>query len=43
MKAILIVIIIALLGSVVAYMATDRREKDVAHQRDKTFDDKFAK
>ena len=43
MKTILIVVIVALLGSVVAYLATDRQEKEVAHQRDKTFDDKFAK
>jgi hypothetical protein len=43
MKAILIIVIVALLASVVAYMATDRQEKDVAHQRDKTFDAKFAK
>jgi hypothetical protein len=43
MRIILIVVIVALLGSVVAYLATDRQEKDVAHQRDKTFDDKFAK
>jgi hypothetical protein len=43
MKNIRIVIIVMLLISVVGYMATDREEKDVAHQRDKTFDAKFAK
>jgi len=43
MKTILTLVIVALLGSVVAYLATDRQEKDVSHQRDKTFDEKFAK
>lgn len=43
MKAILIIVIVALLASAVVYMATDRQEKDMAHQRDKTFDAKFAK
>jgi hypothetical protein len=43
MKAFYITVIVVLLVSIVAYMATDRREKDVAHQRDTTFDADFAK
>ena len=43
MKTALIIVIVALLGSVVAYLALDRQEKNVAQQRDKSFDAKFAK
>lgn len=43
MKTALIIVIVALLGSVVAYLALDRQEKAVAQQRDKSFDAKFAR
>ena len=42
MKTTLLLIVIVLLGSVVAYLAIDRHEKTEAHQRDKSFDSKFA-
>lgn len=38
-----IIIIVVLLTSVVGYMAWDRHDKNVAHERDKSFDSKFAK
>lgn len=37
-----IIVIVILLFSVVGYMALDRNEKNVAHERDKSFDSKFA-
>jgi hypothetical protein len=43
MKAALLIVVVALLASVVAYLATDRQEKTVSQQRDKSFDAKFAK
>lgn len=43
MKLALLIVVVALLGSVVAYLALDRQEKTVAQQRDKSFDAKFAK
>lgn len=39
----IIVIIVVLLSSVVGYLALDRTEKNVAAERNKTFDDQFAK
>jgi len=38
-----IVIIIVLLSAVVGYLALDRNEKNIAHERDKAFDASFAK
>jgi hypothetical protein len=38
-----IVVVVILLFSIVGYMALDRNEKNVAHERDKSFDSKFAK
>ena len=43
MRKISLAIIVVLLISVVGYLAMDRQEKNVAHQRDKAFDEKFAK
>lgn len=43
MKKTLIIVIVALLGSVVTYLAMDRQEKNIAQQRDKSFDAKFAR
>jgi len=43
MRKFSLVIIVVLLTSVVGYLAMDRKEKNVAHQRDKAFDEKFAK
>ena len=43
MKTALIIVIVALLGSVVVFLATERQEKNVAQQRDKSFDAKFAR
>jgi len=43
MKTTLIIVIVALLGSVVVYLAMDRQDKNVAQQRDKSFDAKFAR
>ncbi len=43
MRKFSLAIIVVLLVSIVGYLAIDRQEKDVAHQRDKTFDQKFAK
>lgn len=39
----IIAIIVVLLASVVGYLALDRSEKNVAHERDKSFDANFAK
>lgn len=36
-------IIVVLLVAIVGYLAMDRQEKDVANERDKTFDQQFAK
>jgi hypothetical protein len=38
-----IIIIVVLLTSVVGYLAIDRTEKNVATERNKSFDDKFAR
>lgn len=43
MKTALIIVIVALLGSVVVFLGMDRQEKNVAQQRDKSFDAKFAR
>jgi hypothetical protein len=43
MRKFSLAIIVVLLVSIVGYLAIDRQEKDVAHQRDKAFDQKFAK
>lgn len=43
MKLALLIVIVVLLGSVVAYLTVDRQEKTVAQQRDKSFDAKFGK
>ncbi len=43
MKLALLIVVVALLGSVVTYLVVDRQEKTVAQQRDKSFDAKFAK
>lgn len=43
MRKFSLVIIVVLLTSVVGYLAMDRKEKNVVHQRDKAFDEKFAK
>ena len=43
MRKFSLAIIVVLIVSIVGYLAIDRQEKDVAHQRDKTFDQKFAK
>lgn len=43
MRKFSLAIIVVLLVSIVGYLAINRQEKDVAHQRDKTFDQKFAK
>lgn len=43
MRKFSLAIIVILLVSIVGYLAIDRQEKDVAHQRDKAFDQKFAK
>ncbi len=43
MRKVSLAIIVVLLVSVVGYMAMDRQEKNVAHERDKSFDAKFAK
>jgi hypothetical protein len=43
MKTTLFIVVVALLGSVVTYLAMDRQEKTLAHQSDKRFDAKFAK
>jgi hypothetical protein len=43
MKTTLIIVLVALLGSVVVYLAMDRQDKNVAQQRDKSFDTKFAR
>lgn len=43
MRKFSLAIIVALLMSVIGYLAMDRQEKDVAHQRNKAFDQKFAK
>jgi hypothetical protein len=43
MRKFSLAIIVALLTSVIGYLAMDRQEKDVAHQRNKAFDQKFAK
>ncbi|WUR13902.1 hypothetical protein E7V67_001990 [[Empedobacter] haloabium] len=38
-----LIVIIVLLVAVVGYLAMDRQDKEVAQQRDKAFDAKFAK
>jgi hypothetical protein len=38
-----IIVVVILLFAVVGYLALDRNEKNVAHERDKSFDAKFAK
>lgn len=38
-----IIVVVILLFSIVGYMALDRNEKNVANERDKSFDSKFAK
>jgi hypothetical protein len=43
MRKFSLAIIVVLIVSIVGYLAIDRQEKDVAHQRDKAFDQKFAK
>ena len=43
MKTAAIAAIVILLTSVVGYLAMDRHDKNVATQKDKTFDDKFLK
>lgn len=43
MRKVSLAIIIVLLVSVVGYMAMNRQEKNIAHERDKSFDAKFAK
>lgn len=43
MRKFSLAIIVVLLVSVVGYLAMDRDDKNVAHQRDKAFDNKFAK
>ncbi len=43
MRKFSLAIIVVLLVSIVGYLAIDRQEKDIAHQRDKAFDQKFAK
>lgn len=43
MKTTLIIVLVALLSSVVVYLAMDRQDKSVAQQRDKSFDTKFAR
>jgi hypothetical protein len=43
MRKFSLAIIVILLVSIVGYLAIDRQEKNVAHQRDKAFDQKFAK
>ena len=43
MRKVSIAIIVILLVAIVAYLAMDRQEKDVANERDKAFDTQFAK
>ena len=43
MKTLLLILVIVLLASVVGYLAIDRQEKTVAHERSKSFDSQFAK
>jgi hypothetical protein len=43
MRKFSLAIIVVLLVSIVGYLAIDRQEKDIAHQRDEAFDQKFAK
>jgi hypothetical protein len=39
----LLVVVVLLLSSVVGYLALDRHEKDVSNERNRTFDQKFAR
>jgi hypothetical protein len=43
MRRISIGIIVALLVAIVGYLAIDREEKDVANERNKSFDASFAR
>lgn len=43
MRKVSIGVIVVLLVAVVGYLAMDRQEKDVANERNKTFDTQFAK
>lgn len=43
MKLTLLIVVVALLGSVVAYLAMDHQEKTVSQQRNMSFDAKYLK